>query len=166
MQIQNDEFGKHLIIDLTITPINRDNLIDIELGTMYMDEITKICGMQQVIPTISMKFPFSGELCGLVNKLDAEGVKSETLEEYKKYVKSKEDNDTGVSSFSIWNTSHCSYHSWSEECYASIDLYSCLNFETEPVLDFTRKFFNAKEMRIVEILRHTSKPQEIKQWSE
>lgn len=162
----NEDFGKHLIIDITVTDNGKAIINNKDMITLYLDTMTRICGMQAVIPTIAMQFPFNSELCGLVKKLEQENVQSETLKEYSKYVKSKEDNDTGVSAFSIWNTSHMSAHSWVEENYISIDLYSCKDFDTRKVLDYTKEFFNIKEMRIVEIMRHFKKPQKIKQWEE
>jgi len=166
LNIERDAYGKHLILDVTVNKEDRDALTNREYCGQYIDKVTEICGMQPVIPTISMRFPFSNEHCGLVKKMDAEGVKSPTLEEHKAYVKAKEDNDTGVSAISVWNTSHSSLHSWSEEDYISIDLYSCNNFDERPVIDFTKEYFKVKEMRIVQVLRHITEPQVIKQWSE
>lgn len=166
LKINKDKFGKHLILDCTVKefftyPISSESSI-----ANYLDTVTRICGMQPVIPTIAMKFPFNNELCGLVQKLNDEGVESETLKEYTTYVDSKLKDDTGVSGFSIWNTSHASAHSWLEENYISIDLYSCLDFDEKPVIEFTKTFFHVVEMRIVEVKRSVTEPQQIRQWSE
>lgn len=156
-----EEYGRHLIIDLTVNYNNKHKLADREYCSRYLDLITELIGMQAVIPTIAMRFPFNNEVCGLVKKLENEGIESKVLSEYSSYIKDKEDNNTGVSAFSIWNTSHCSLHSWVEQNYVSIDLYSCLDFDTEIVQDFTSKYFNSKEMRVTNVLRHHSKPQVI-----
>jgi len=161
-----EEYGRHLIIDLTVYDNSKACLSNREFCGKYLDLVTELCGMQAVIPTISMQFPFNNEVCGLVDKLEKEGIKSNVLSEYSGYVADKRNNDTGVSAFSIWNTSHCSLHSWTEKNYVSIDLYSCLDFKNEIVEDFTKSYFNAKEMKVINILRHHKLPQIIGNTSE
>ena len=159
-----EEYGRHLIIDLTVTDANVEGLRDRDLCAQYLDLIVELIGMQPVFPTIAMKFPFSNETCGLVKKLEVEGIKSEVLAEYSEYVKNKDDDKTGISAFSVLTTSHASIHTWPEKNYASIDIYSCLNFDNKTVEDFTIKYFNSKEIRVKNILRHHSKHQIIEEY--
>jgi len=164
MKIDKDEFGKHLILDVVVFDEAKPLLVSREYCGQYIDMVIEMCGMQPVIPTIAMQFPFSNEHVGLVKKLVNEGVKSKTLQEHREYVKSKEKNDTGVSAFSIWNTSHCSAHSCPECNYISIDLYSCTNFDEKPVVQFTEQYFMAKENKITVIQRGVGMPQEVSQF--
>jgi S-adenosylmethionine/arginine decarboxylase-like enzyme len=170
MQIDKDIFGKHLIMDVTLNEVNKDLLTDKDYVSKYIDEITKICGMQAVIPTIAMTFPFNSELHGFAYEVDSElkklGINLDCVTNMMKYIKAKEENDTGVSAFSIWNTSHAAAHSWSEVNYISIDLYSCSDYDEKPVIEFSKQYFNLVEMRIVEVKRSVTEPQIVRQWSE
>lgn len=159
-----EEYGRHLIIDLTVNDEYKHKLADREYCGKYLDLVTELCNMQAVIPTIAMTFPFNNEVCGLVDKLEKEGIESNILSEYSNYVKDKRNNDTGVSAFSVWSTSHASVHTWVAQNYASIDLYSCLDFKNEIVQEFTRKYFNAKEIRVVNVLRHYKNTQIIEEF--
>lgn len=170
MEIDTGIYGKHLIMDVTLDEKDKDLLTDKKYVAKYLDEVTRICKMQAVIPTIAMTFPFNSELHGFAYEVDEEltklGISLECVNNMMRYIKAKEDNDTGVSAFSIWNTSHASAHTWSEVFYISIDLYSCADYDERPVVDFTRDYFKLNEARIVEIKRHVTKPQIIRQWEE
>lgn len=161
MKINTEGYGRHLIIDLTVKPESKSLLSDREYCAKFIDKVTEVCGMQAVIPTIAMQFPFSTEHCGLVKKLQAEGTTSPVIEEHTKYVEAKEKNDTGVSAFSIWNTSHSTLHSWTECNYISIDLYSCLVFDRDKVINFVKEYFDVAEMRVVDVMRHCKHPQTV-----
>ena len=153
--------GRHLVLDV-ITK-NKKLLNSIQYADEYMYRVTDICGMQLVIPTLSMKFPFSSELVGMVKKLEHEGTDSPIIREYKNYVGAKERDDVGVSSVGIWNTSHCCSHSWMENDYISIDLFSCLDYDINPILEFTKNYYNAKRIDVLNIERYMGAPQKIEQ---
>lgn len=170
MQIDKDIFGKHLILDVTVNEKDKPMLTNKDYISAYIDRVTEICKMQAVIPTIAMTFPFNNELCGFTHTVDKElkklNIHLDCVDKMMEYIKAKESDDTGVSAFSIWNTSHCSLHSWDEVYYISIDLYSCADYDERPVIDFTKNYFNLKEMRIVEVKRSVTKPQVVRQWQE
>ena len=155
--------GRHLILD--IVSKNKDLLNDISYAEKYMYKITEITKMQLVIPVISMSFPFNNELHGFVKKLILEGTDSPIIREYSKYVKEKESNDTGISSVGIWNTSHCSSHSWLDKKYISIDLFSCLNYDINPVIDFTNEYYDVSRVDIADLERYIGSPQIIDQFT-
>lgn len=159
----NNFAGRHLIIDLISN--NIDLLKDIKYAEQYMYEITNMTDMQLVIPVISMSFPFNNELHGFVKKLIKEGTTSPIIKEYSEYVKEKEDNDTGISSIGVWNTSHCSSHSWTNNYYISLDLFSCKNYNSDMVVNFTKEYYDSKRMDIIDIERYIGSPQKFKQWS-
>jgi len=163
MQINPSLAGRHLIIDLVT------NDIDLLNNTSHAEEfsykVTEITGMQLVIPVITMKFPFNSELHQFTKKLKNEGTTSPVIKQYTDYVERKERDDTGVSSLGLWNTSHLSTHSWTECSYISIDLYSCLDFEIEPVLEFTRQHYKPNRMDILSIRRFVGAPQETEQFT-
>lgn len=161
--MQDSFAGRHLIMDLVT---KRENLLNnTEHADNYMYEITEITKMQLVIPVISMKFPFNTELVGLIRKLEGEGTSSPIIKEYKNYVDLKENNDVGVSSIGIWNTSHCCSHSWKKDYYISIDLFSCSDYNITPVLDFTVKHYQAERVDVLNIERYIGQPQKIHQFA-
>lgn len=157
--------GKHCIFDITVD--NKNILNSIEIADKYMYEITEISKMQLVMPVISMQFPFNNELVGFVKKLQKENIKSDSLNEQIEYIKEKELNDTGISSFGIWNTSHCASHSWlnvgknKNINYISIDLFSCKNYDEKIIINFTKKYYNTSEINCLIVNRYFNKPQEI-----
>lgn len=155
--------GRHLIIDLLSNDYTLLN--DTKYAEEYIYKVTEICDMQLVMPVISMKFPFNSELTGFVKKLIKEGTTSPVVEEYTKYVLMKETDDVGVSSFGIWNTSHTSSHSWSEYDYLSLDMYSCNDFNADPIIEFTKEYYNAKRVDVVNMLRYVGSPQKIEQFT-
>ena len=154
--------GRHLFIDLISN--DEEILKDIKYAEKYMYEITKITEMQLVIPVISMSFPFNSELHGFVKKLIKEGTDSPIIKEYVKYVEQKEKDDTGVSTIGLWNTSHCSSHSWCEKNYISIDLFSCLDYNINPVISFTKEYYKSVRMDICNMERYIGSPQKIGQY--
>jgi S-adenosylmethionine decarboxylase len=63
-------------------------------------------------------------------------------------------NPEGVSGFVVVAESHISIHTWPEEGYAAIDVYTCgTKAEPEKAVDFILKEIKAKEAHITELKR-------------
>ena len=161
-----EEYGRHLIIDLTVMDGDRYLLTDRECCAKYLDLVSELIDMQPIFPTQAVRLPYRNEVTGIIEKLQKEGVKSETVSEHAEYIKDKKENKTGVTAFCTLSTSHASIHTWAQKNSANIDIYSCLDFDSAKVEMFTKKFFNAKEMRVTNILRHYSKPQIVERCSQ
>lgn len=132
--------GRHLIIDGIYNPethgfihTSREHLAD------YLEKVTEITGMTLVFPPIAMQFPFAGETNKLIAQLEAEGKcnDSEIFRTFKEHVKTRNEDGSGVSAVAVWVESHCTLHSWPENNYISIDLFSCSKYDIEPVIDYT-----------------------------
>lgn len=153
--------GRHLIIDAILNKESIDIVSSVEKMSNYLEEITNITGMTLVIPPIAMKFPFSGETQRLIKNLEKEGTTSPYIEEFKQHIKNRDDNQGGVSAITVWLESHASLHSWPQDNYISIDLYSCKTFKYIPVLDFTKDYMKLKRMHCLIVDRKMNAPAEL-----
>lgn len=46
-----------------------------------------------------------------------------------------------------WETSGAHFYAWNApDLFFSVDMYACKHFDTEPVVDFTRRFFAATDV--------------------
>lgn len=61
--------------------------------------------------------------------------------------------DWGVSGFIMLYESHISIHTWPEENYAAIDIYSCKYFDEEKALNYLKKFFQIQKIKKRLIIR-------------
>ncbi|MCL5004846.1 MAG: adenosylmethionine decarboxylase [Patescibacteria group bacterium] len=61
--------------------------------------------------------------------------------------------DWGVSGFVMLYESHISLHTWPEEGYVAMDLYSCKDFDDKAIVKYLREFWNAKKMKIKVVIR-------------
>ena len=119
--------------------------------------------MTLVMPPISMKFPFAGETQKLIQLLEQEGTSSPIIEEFKNHINKRDTKQGGVSAITIWLESHASLHSWPDDDYISIELYSCKTFDYEPVLKFTKQFMELSELNILIVDRKMNGPAEVDQ---
>ena len=145
--------GRHLIIDGILTNESKDIVSSVSLMSKYLEEVTKITGMTLVVPPIAMKFPFAGETQRLIENLEKEGTTSPLIEEFKSHIKNRDTNQGGVSAITIWLESHASLHSWPEDNYISIDLYSCKIFEYYEIISYTKDFMKLKDANILVVDR-------------
>ena len=133
--------GRHLIIDgiYSFGMGNRDNMADRDFLSYYLEKVTDITGMTLVFPPRAMSFPFSGETNRLIEKLEKEGkcTDSSIFQEFKKHIENRNNTGGGVSAVAVWVESHCTLHTWVEKDYISIDLFSCGEYDIEPVIDYT-----------------------------
>lgn len=145
--------GRHLIIDGILSNRSKDIVSSVEMMSKYLEEVTKITGMTLVVPPIAMKFPFAGETQRLIENLEKEGTTSPLIEEFKSHIKNRDTNQGGVSAITIWLESHASLHSWPEDNYISIDLYSCKIFEYDEIISYTKDFMKLKDANILVVDR-------------
>lgn len=50
-------------------------------------------------------------------------------------------------------TSHIAFHYWVSENYLQLDIYSCKPFDIQKATDFLNKFWNAQNVKILDINR-------------
>jgi S-adenosylmethionine decarboxylase len=155
--------GRHLIIDGILSEESLSIVSSTEMMAKYLEDITEITGMTLVLPPISMSFPFAGETRRLIKRLEEEGTTSPVIEEFKSFIKDRDEHKGGVSAITVWLESHASLHSWVEDYYISIDLYSCKEFDIYPVLKYTSEFMKLKDMNILKIDRKMNAPAIVEQ---
>ena len=68
----------------------------------------------------------------------------------------------GVTGLLLLSTSHMSIHTWPEEGYASLDLYTCGNQDPGAQVEFLLKGLSTKKAIVYSIVRGASYPQLIK----
>lgn len=156
--------GKHLILDCILTDESIPIVNSTQKMSEYLEEVTRITDMTLVIPPIAMSFPFSGETQRLIKRLEAEGTTSPIIEEFKQHIKHRDEEQGGVSAITVWLESHASLHSWPLDKYISIDLFSCRNFDCEPIIEFTKDFMKLDTLHITEVDRMMKAPAKIKQY--
>lgn len=54
-------------------------------------------------------------------------------------------------------TSHMAFHYWVDEQYLQLDIYSCKNFDKNKAINFIKKFWKAKDGRVLFINREVGK---------
>ena len=52
----------------------------------------------------------------------------------------------GLESFLIWAESGTSVYTWENEKFFTVDIYSCKKFDVKTAVNFTKKYFNTKEI--------------------
>lgn len=61
--------------------------------------------------------------------------------------------DWGLSGFIMLYESHVSLHTWPEENYVAMDIYSCKDFDDKAVAQRLREFWGAKRMKMKLVTR-------------
>ena len=59
----------------------------------------------------------------------------------------------GLSGFVILYESHISFHTWPEENYVALDVYSCKDFDEGAAVDYLKKFLNSNRLKVKSIIR-------------
>ncbi len=65
-----------------------------------------------------------------------------------KKVSSKSYPDWGVSGFIMLYESHISLHTWPEEGYVAMDVYSCKDFDDKAIAKYIKEFWGAKKIKV------------------
>ena len=59
----------------------------------------------------------------------------------------------GLSGFVILYESHISFHTWPEENYIAMDVYSCKDFDEKEAIEYLRSYLDSKRMKVKSIIR-------------
>jgi S-adenosylmethionine decarboxylase len=59
----------------------------------------------------------------------------------------------GLSGFVMLYESHVSLHTWPDEGYLAMDIYSCKDFNHKGMIKFLKKFWNAKKIKTKVVVR-------------
>lgn len=59
----------------------------------------------------------------------------------------------GVSGFIMLYESHISLHTWPEEGYVAMDLYSCKDFDDKEITNYVKEYWGAEKMKVKKITR-------------
>ena len=153
--------GRHLILDVIVNDI--EYIASEEAVNKFMKKVSQVIGMTLVYPPLTAKFPFCTEITNIVNELEHEGTTSPVIKRYVDRVRARDTNDNGVSSVSVWLESHLAFHSWTDNKYASLDLFSCKKFDAEPAIDLIVESFDVKKADILSVIRYMGSPQEVTQ---
>lgn len=159
--MDNNFAGMHLIIDANFTEEGKKICSDREMMSNYLDEVTRITGMTLVMPPVALKFPFASETHRLINNLDKDGVKSKVLEDFKEHIRKRDTDGQGVSALSMWLESHCALHSWTDDGYISLDLFSCKEYDYKTVLEFTKEYMKLTRLSYLVIRRQKNRQADI-----
>ena len=60
---------------------------------------------------------------------------------------------TGLSGFVILYESHISFHTWPEENYVAIDIYSCRDFDGKEATKYLKEYLGTKRMKVRSVIR-------------
>ncbi len=60
---------------------------------------------------------------------------------------------TGLSGFVILYESHISFHTWPEERYVAIDVYSCRDFDAKEAVRYLKEYLGTKKLKVKSIIR-------------
>lgn len=162
--------GGHLILDVLVrdlTKINRE-----QETKEYLDKVTDLIGLTQIVPAHVFKFPFSGEVKRLIEKLENDETcnNSDIIKQASQYKKDLEDNKCGVSGSVIFAESHAACHSWPEKKIndsqggITIDVFSCNTLNAQQVIDFTAEHYSALQINGVYLERSFGEPPTITEY--
>ena len=70
-----------------------------------------------------------------------------------KKVKSDSYPDWGFSGFIMLYESHISLHTWPEEGYVAMDLYSCKDFDDKGIKKYLKEFWGYKKAKVKLVIR-------------
>lgn len=60
---------------------------------------------------------------------------------------------TGLSGFVILYESHVSFHTWPEENFIALDVYSCKEFDPKEATSYLKEYLGSKKLKIKSIIR-------------
>ncbi|VVC02658.1 S-adenosylmethionine decarboxylase proenzyme [Candidatus Burarchaeum australiense] len=118
-------FGPHLMLDLY--KCDRQKLVDVSLAHHVLDELPNILGMNKIMPPYVV--PYGG---------------SKNPDSFDK---------GGISGIVIIAESHISLHSFVEQEYISIDIFSCKQFDSEVATRYLVEAFGAKKIEKTLLMR-------------
>ncbi len=126
-------FGPHLMLDLY--KCDRQKLLDVSLAHRILNELPDMLGVNKVMPPYVV--PYSG---------------SKNPESFDK---------GGISGIVIIAESHISMHSFAEQEYLTVDIFSCKPFDTEVAISYLVEAFGAKKVEKNFIMRGKEFPKKM-----
>lgn len=124
-------FGPHLTLDLY--GCNKKKLSDKKFIADFLQELTEMIGMKKISD------PQVFEYMGSKNSFDS----------------------GGISGFILIAESHISIHTFVEQAFASVDIFSCKNFDLKKAEDFVVEKFEAKKVEKNFIMRGIEFPKDV-----
>ena len=126
-------FGPHLMLDLY--KCDRQRLLDVNLAHKVLNELPDIMGMNKIMPPYVV--PYSGS-------------------------KNPASFDRGgISGIVIIAESHISLHSFAEQEYINVDIFSCKQFDPEVAIAYLVEAFGAKKIERNLIMRGKEFPKKM-----
>ena len=61
------------------------------------------------------------------------------------------EDEGGVTGVAVLSTSHCAVHTWPLRSYFVMDVYSCRDFDTAPILHVLSEHFAARNMKVTDL---------------
>ena len=151
--------GRHLVLDVQTT--GSDSINSMEGVYAFFESITALLDMTLLFPPIVIRYPWaSSELERVANSLNkagnqqGAGLITELLDR-------RREEECGISGTAIWAESHCSFHSWTEKNFVSIDLYSCKDFDAVEATKHITQCFEVNTIQGLSITRSRLVPQVI-----
>lgn len=135
MEEKPEMFGPHLMLDLY--GCKKERLTDLDLIYNALDELPALLDMHKVMPPYVIPYKGSSD----PNSFDK----------------------GGVSGVVIIAESHISVHTFSLQRFASVDVFSCKNFEPNKVVDYFTELFQPKKTERNFFMRGREFPREIAQ---
>jgi len=111
------QYGKHLLVEAIIDDKDIKGLYNKVFIKSLFVKIIKAVGMKAVSPVFNYQFP-------------------------KRRTKQK----AGVTSFCVLSESHISIHTWPENSYFALDLFSCRHFNEKKAITVVRKAFKIRKL--------------------
>lgn len=165
MEDRNNLAGGHLILDVLVRDLTK---INTEQTTKeYLDKVTDLVGLTQIVPAHVFKFPFSSELVRFIEKLEEDETcnKTDLVKQASEYKRNLKENKCGVSGSVIFAESHAACHSWTEiktddsQGGITIDVFSCNELDAQKIIDFTAEHYSALKINAIYLERRFGEPQ-------
>ena len=163
MDRNSDYIGTHLVMD--ITTHDKDILKDEGKVSKYLAEVIGLADMTCLVNPQTFTFPFDNEYKKFLEKLREEGTTSPLIQERLEILDYNETVGSGVTGFAILCESHVAVHTFPEkkDPFMSVCLYSCKEFESQKIVEYTNDYWNVKNNNIVIMTRFVDKPQKVMQ---
>jgi len=151
--------GDHVIIQLQT---NRKDLLTEEKALdKYLREVTDVADMTPLVAPAVFSVPFANELTRYTKELEEEikslGIELKTVTDMRNRISAREKGDGGCTGVTVWAESHAALHSWIENGFITIDLYSCKDFDIDKVIKYTLEYWEAYFAVYKIIHRYTDK---------
>jgi S-adenosylmethionine decarboxylase len=158
--LETNFVGKHVTLDCTVS----DGLFKISSKATVYDflvDLTKRLDMTMVVPPIVLEFPHANETEKFAIKLKKANVNHPLIDEFFIHLERKRKQEAGVSGTIIWAESHSAFHSWPDRLFFSLDIYSCIDFDSDKAIKYVTDLFGVNYASIVILKRFIGQPAEV-----